>query len=113
MAGDGSLFAREDAVEAAWGVVGGVLDDATALHLYRPGTWGPEEADSLAAPHGGWHDPAASEARRGSGRRQPQGAVSTPPGSPARSTGLAGQLLSTTARARGKGQARSPGSHQP
>jgi len=62
MAGDGSLFAREDAVEAAWRVVGGVLDDATALHFYAPGTWGPEEADALAAPHGGWHDPAASEA---------------------------------------------------
>jgi len=49
-------------VEAAWRVVGGVLDDATALHFYPPGTWGPEEADALAAPHGGWHDPAASEA---------------------------------------------------
>ena len=62
MAGDGSLFAREDAVEAAWRVVGGVLDDATPLHFYRPGTWGPEEADALTGPHGGWHDPAASQA---------------------------------------------------
>jgi glucose-6-phosphate 1-dehydrogenase len=55
--GDASLFAREDAVEAAWAVVNPVLDDAAPLHRYQPGTWGPERAMNLTAGHGGWHDP--------------------------------------------------------
>jgi glucose-6-phosphate 1-dehydrogenase len=57
--GDGSLFAREDAVEAAWRVVDPVLNRPTPVHGYEPGTWGPAEADSVA-PDGGWHNPAAS-----------------------------------------------------
>ncbi|MFE7974404.1 glucose-6-phosphate dehydrogenase [Streptomyces shenzhenensis] len=60
--GDASLFAREDAVEAAWAVVDAVLDDATPLHHYQPGTWGPEQAAGLTAHHGGWHDPRPAEA---------------------------------------------------
>ncbi|MFE7214102.1 glucose-6-phosphate dehydrogenase [Streptomyces sp. NPDC001698] len=60
--GDASLFAREDAVEAAWTVVDGVLGDATPLHRYEPGTWGPEQAADLTARHGGWHDPRSAEA---------------------------------------------------
>ncbi len=57
MAGDATLFARQDAVEAAWQVVDRVLDNDTAPHIYRPGTWGPEQAAALMAHHGGWHDP--------------------------------------------------------
>ncbi|MEU6011756.1 hypothetical protein [Streptomyces sp. NPDC047453] len=60
--GDASLFAREDAVEAAWTVVDAVLGDATPLHRYEPGTWGPEQAADLTARHGGWHDPRSAEA---------------------------------------------------
>jgi glucose-6-phosphate 1-dehydrogenase len=55
--GDASLFAREDAVEAAWAVVDPVLGDAGPLHRYEPGTWGPEQATALMARHDGWHDP--------------------------------------------------------
>lgn len=62
MRGDASLFAREDAVEAAWRVLDKVLDDATPIHPYEPGTWGPEEASSMMRDHGGWHDPAPTEA---------------------------------------------------
>jgi glucose-6-phosphate 1-dehydrogenase len=58
MEGDPTLFVREDAVEAAWAVVENVLDDATPVHSYAPGTWGPEEADRLPAGFEGWHDPA-------------------------------------------------------
>jgi len=58
MEGDPTLFVREDAVEAAWVVVEGILDDATPVHPYAPGTWGPKEADGLTANHEGWHDPA-------------------------------------------------------
>ena len=59
MRGDPTLFVREDAVEAAWAVVDPVLDDATPIHEYEPGTWGPAEADRLTAELEGWHDPVA------------------------------------------------------
>lgn len=62
--GDASLFAREDAVEAAWAVVDPVLGDVTPLHPYQPGTWGPEQARDLAAAHGGWQDPDPPKAQR-------------------------------------------------
>jgi glucose-6-phosphate 1-dehydrogenase len=62
MEGDASLFAREDSVEAAWAAVDGVLGDATPLHSYQPGTWGPEQAAGLMARHGGWHDPRPAQA---------------------------------------------------
>jgi glucose-6-phosphate 1-dehydrogenase len=58
--GDAMLFVREDAVEAAWGVVEPVLDGATPLFSYRPDTWGPSEADRLAEDIGGWHNPEGS-----------------------------------------------------
>jgi glucose-6-phosphate 1-dehydrogenase len=57
MDGDPTLFAREDAVEAAWSVVQPILGSVTPVHEYEPGTWGPEEADALAAEIGGWHQP--------------------------------------------------------
>ena len=57
MEGDPTLFVREDAVEAAWAVVENVLDNATPVHPYAPGTWGPKEADQLTADFEGWHDP--------------------------------------------------------
>jgi len=57
MHGDAMLFVRQDAVEAAWSVVEPVLDDATPVNVYEPGTWGPAEADALAADTGGWHNP--------------------------------------------------------
>jgi glucose-6-phosphate 1-dehydrogenase len=62
MDGDASLFARQDSVEAAWAAVDAVLDDATPLHRYRPGTWGPEQAAGLTSRHGGWHDPQSAGA---------------------------------------------------
>ncbi len=57
MEGDATLFVREDAVEAAWAVVDGILDDATPVHPYAPGSWGPTEADRLTEGLEGWHDP--------------------------------------------------------
>lgn len=58
LAGDGALFTREDAVEAAWAVVEPVLENHNRAFPYPPGSWGPEEADTLIAPHGRWHNPA-------------------------------------------------------
>ena len=56
MRGDQRLFARQDAVEAAWRVVDPVLGQATPVYPYEPGTWGPPEADSLCPPEG-WEQP--------------------------------------------------------
>ncbi|WP_158817199.1 glucose-6-phosphate dehydrogenase [Methylocapsa sp. S129] len=64
MAGDGALFTREDAVEAAWAVVDPILDAHPKALPYRRGTWGPKEADALIAAHGGWDNPGAKAARR-------------------------------------------------
>ena len=58
IAGDGGLFTREDAVEAAWEVVDPVLATHHRAHSYKPGTWGPKQADKLIAPNGRWHNPA-------------------------------------------------------
>jgi glucose-6-phosphate 1-dehydrogenase len=57
MRGQSLLFVREDAVEASWAVVQSVLGNVAPAHEYEPGSWGPTEADSLAADIGGWHDP--------------------------------------------------------
>ena len=57
MEGDPTLFAREDAVEAAWAIVQPILGSVTPVHDYEPGSWGPREADALAAGLGGWHSP--------------------------------------------------------
>ncbi len=56
MAGDRTLFAREDYIEEAWRIVDPVVQAGTALYEYDPGTWGPQEVASLT-PAGGWHDP--------------------------------------------------------
>ncbi|MGA7594375.1 MAG: glucose-6-phosphate dehydrogenase [Gallionella sp.] len=64
MAGNGALFTREDAVEAAWAVVDPVLDDTQPLHSYRPGSWGPKQADALIARDGSWHNPKLTEAKK-------------------------------------------------
>jgi glucose-6-phosphate 1-dehydrogenase len=57
MHGDAMLFVREDAVEAAWAIVDPILGNATNLHQYEPGSWGPREADRLAMDVDGWHNP--------------------------------------------------------
>jgi glucose-6-phosphate 1-dehydrogenase len=57
MAGDPSLFAREDLVEAQWRIVEPVLGNATPLSFYEPGSWGPPEADRLLSEGDEWHNP--------------------------------------------------------
>jgi glucose-6-phosphate 1-dehydrogenase len=57
MQGDGTLFARQDGVEAAWAIVEPILDGKTPIHEYEPGTWGPPAAATLAESTGGWHCP--------------------------------------------------------
>jgi glucose-6-phosphate 1-dehydrogenase len=56
MAGNQTWFAREDYVEDAWRIVDPILDKRNAI-AYKPGTWGPAEADKMVGPYGGWWDP--------------------------------------------------------
>jgi glucose-6-phosphate 1-dehydrogenase len=50
MAGDQTLFLREDAVERSWEIAAPVLDASGTAHPYAAGTWGPSAADELIAP---------------------------------------------------------------
>jgi glucose-6-phosphate 1-dehydrogenase len=50
--GDATLFAREDEIELAWGLVDPLLKvwerpDAPNLHIYPGCSWGPKEADEM------------------------------------------------------------------
>ena len=56
LVGNSSRFARQDYVEEAWRIVDPVLDNATPVYEYIPGTWGPIEGDTLSPP-GGWINP--------------------------------------------------------
>ena len=58
MKGDGGLFTREDAIEAAWAVVDKVLKHHPRARRYKRGTWGPKQADALIDSDGGWHNPS-------------------------------------------------------
>jgi glucose-6-phosphate 1-dehydrogenase len=57
MAGDATLFAREDYVEEAWRIVDPVLKASTPVYGYPPNTWGPTEVDRLVSPESGWQNP--------------------------------------------------------
>ncbi len=57
MAGDATLFARQDVVEAAWAIVDPVIHGPSPMYEYDPGTWGPSEADLMVAEVGGWNTP--------------------------------------------------------
>jgi glucose-6-phosphate 1-dehydrogenase len=59
MHGESNLFAREDAVEAAWRVVDPILGQTTPVHEYEPGSWGPGAANQIVE-GGEWHNPAPS-----------------------------------------------------
>ena len=61
MAGDSTLFAREDYVEEAWRIVEPVLKKNTPTYPYAPNTWGPDEVKTVA-PLGGWSNPGDKRA---------------------------------------------------
>ncbi|HVC91886.1 MAG TPA: glucose-6-phosphate dehydrogenase [Acidobacteriaceae bacterium] len=61
MAGDSTLFARQDYVEEAWRIVDLALSADTPIYEYEQGTWGPSEVDQTVLPTGGWHNPIASD----------------------------------------------------
>ena len=59
MAGDPTLFARQDYVEEAWRIVDPALKAGTPVFGYAPKTWGPKEVEQVTPP-GGWHNPVVS-----------------------------------------------------
>jgi glucose-6-phosphate 1-dehydrogenase len=61
MAGNGALFTRWDAVEAAWAAVDPVLKKHPRAIPYRKGSWGPKQADALVAPDC-WRNPRTDDA---------------------------------------------------
>jgi glucose-6-phosphate 1-dehydrogenase len=76
IAGDTTLFAREDYVEEAWRIVDPVLRADTPVFEYEPGTWGPAEVNQSTdvnqsadvnqpiVPPGGWHAPVLTDPAR-------------------------------------------------
>jgi glucose-6-phosphate 1-dehydrogenase len=60
MAGDATLFAREDYVEEAWRIVDPLLKKATPVYPYEPKSWGPNEIDRVTPP-GGWKNPIVGD----------------------------------------------------
>jgi len=61
MAGDATLFAREDYAEEAWRIVDPVLKANTPVYEYEPGTWGPAEVGQRIVPADGWNDPVVQK----------------------------------------------------
>jgi glucose-6-phosphate 1-dehydrogenase len=59
IAGNQARFARVDYVEEAWRILDPLLKNLPPVHTYKPGTWGPAEAEKLAEPDGGWLNPTS------------------------------------------------------
>jgi glucose-6-phosphate 1-dehydrogenase len=57
--GEHDLFASQETIDEAWRIVDPILGDATPVHQYERGSWGPAEADRLA-PAPGWYAPHVS-----------------------------------------------------
>ena len=61
MAGDATLFAREDYVEEAWRIVDPVLRAGTPVYQYDKGTWGPTQNAANVTPPAGWQNPTTAD----------------------------------------------------
>ncbi len=59
MKGNQQRFAREDYVEESWGILEPILKGDLPVCTYKPGSWGPVEADELTERDGGWINPSA------------------------------------------------------
>ena len=61
MAGDATLFAREDYVEEAWRIVDPALKAGTPVYEYEPNTWGPAQIAEKVTPPDGWQNPVVNK----------------------------------------------------
>ncbi len=57
LTGDTTRFTRQDGVEETWRIMQPLLDAPSPVHTYAPGSWGPDESESLVAGHGRWYGP--------------------------------------------------------
>ncbi|HWG25995.1 MAG TPA: glucose-6-phosphate dehydrogenase [Actinospica sp.] len=57
LAGDRSLFTRQDVVEETWRVLQPLLDNPSPSETYQPGSWGPAAARHLTRGYPEWQDP--------------------------------------------------------
>jgi glucose-6-phosphate 1-dehydrogenase len=57
MIGDRTLFTTSEAIERLWEIANPVVREPPPVEIYEPGSWGPEAAEALLAPHR-WHAPA-------------------------------------------------------
>jgi glucose-6-phosphate 1-dehydrogenase len=55
--GQGDMFGRQDIIDAQWRILDPILNVQTPLYTYKPGGWGPVEAEQLIRPDGPWRDP--------------------------------------------------------
>jgi glucose-6-phosphate 1-dehydrogenase len=60
MAGDATLFARQDDVEEAWRIVDPVLKRGTQVYEYEQQSWGPAEVAQRVVPPDGWQNPTVT-----------------------------------------------------
>jgi len=60
ISGESVRFTRQDEVEETWRIMQPLIEAPPPVHLYEPGTWGPEAGDALVAVYGGWRDPWVS-----------------------------------------------------
>ncbi len=59
----GALFAREDSIEAAWFAIEPILKRHRRALPYKPGSWGPKQADALLAADDAWNNPMPDRTR--------------------------------------------------
>ena len=57
LAGDRTLFTRQETIEETWRIVQPLLDSGRRIHHYRPGSWGPKAAGMLPEGGRGWRPP--------------------------------------------------------
>jgi len=56
MIGDRTLFTTSEAIERLWEIADPVVREPPPVEIYEPGSWGPDAAEALLAPHR-WHAP--------------------------------------------------------
>lgn len=57
LTGDDRLFARQDAIEQCWRILGPLLDYPPPVQRYPVGSWGPPEADAVLNGYPPWQQP--------------------------------------------------------
>jgi glucose-6-phosphate 1-dehydrogenase len=93
MAGDSTLFARQDYVEEAWRIVDPVLKETTPVYQYDQHTWGPKEVNQKVTPPGGWDTLTAADQEGGLPSRNSGGMSGARKSAPGRNTNFSSRLL--------------------